>query len=473
MKIKIFVLIAAFFCFFSFDKVHADVLDFKTAPSISEYKKNRGSDNLKYVLFGLAQLYSGGASVRNWDELEKIGQNALKDVDFDSMAEFIAETQYSYRFTLFGYNLIMDSLRKGYTIEDKNYFDSGGFYKTLNGASIKANEGFYIDVANLFKAKVVYLTAMPVDGGYRLDPDGSLYVNEIRLTVESSDYAKYKPSISYVSSPTSENFQALPVLNSNADSVVYSMTTKGSAKDISYLKVSKKYDESDFPLSALAQLKITVLLGNDSRTQSISGSGVISDVSEGGVLYFDPKFNFDSESGIVDGNLVKKSTVNSPVTDDSDGDSDDGGGGGILDFLSKLLELLGDLFGGFFDKLIDFLANNFITDLLKKLFDGLFSFIIPDFDGIQNSFSDFVDNFKAKFQFVFQIKDYLDSLFSSEKSLYDFYIVYRGEKLYPFPKSRFETIVPVFRNVANIFVFLWTCIIIYKRFVGEGDAIAT
>ncbi|HFD1784173.1 TPA: hypothetical protein ACF1UF_002816, partial [Enterococcus hirae] len=116
---------------------------------------------------------------------------------------------------------------------------------------------------------------------------------------------------------------------------------------------------------------------------------------------------------------------------------------------------------------------NFITDLLKKLFDGLFSFIIPDFDGIQNSFSDFVDNFKAKFQFVFQIKDCLDSLFSSEKSLYDFYVVYRGEKLYPFPKSRFETVVPFFRNVANIFVFLWTCIIIYKRFVGEGDVIAT
>lgn len=472
MKHKLFVLFAIFFAFFSFDKVQADVLDFQTAPSISEYKKNRGSDNLKYVLFGLAQLYSGGTSVRNWDELEEIGLNALKDIDFDSMAEFIAETQYSYRFTLFGYNLIMDSLRKGYTIENKNYFDSGGFYKTLNGASIKANEGFYIDVANLFKAKVVYLTAMPVDGGYRLDPDGSLYVNEIRLTVESSDYAKYKPSVSYVSSPVSENFQSLPVLSSNSSSVVYSLATKGVAKDISYLKVSKKYNGSDFPLSALSQLKITVLLGNDSRTQSISGSGVVSDVSEGGVLYFDPKFKFDSESGVVDGNLVKKSTVNSPVVDDSDNGSGDSGGG-ILDFLSKLLELLGELFGGFFDDLIDFLANNFITDLLKKLFDGLFSFIIPDFDGIQKSFSDFVDNFKGKFQFVFQIKDYLDSLFSSEKSLYDFYIVYRGEKFYPFPRSWFGSFVPVIRNVANIFVFLWTCITIYKCFVGEGDVIAT
>lgn len=472
MKIKIFALIASFFCFFSFDKVQADILDFKTAPSISEYKEKRGSDNLKYVLFGLSQLYSGGSSVKNWNELEAIGQNALKNIDFDSIAEFIAETQYSYRFTLLGYNLIMESLREGYTIENKNYFDSSGYYKPLNGASIKANEGFYIDIANLFKAKVVYLTAMPVDNGYRLEPDGSLYVNEIRLTVESSDYAKYKPSVSYVSSPTSENFQALPVLSSDSSSVVYSLTTKGAAKDISYLKVSKKYDGSDFPLSALSQLKITVLLGNDSRTQSISGSGVVSDVSEGGVLYFDPKFKFDSENGVVDGNLVKKSTVNSPVVDDSENGSGDSGGG-ILDFLSKLLELLGELFGGFFDKLIDFLANNFITDLLKKLFDGLFSFIIPDFDGIQNSFSDFVDNFKGKFQFVFQIKDYLDSLFSSEKSLYDFYIVYRGEKLYPFPKSRFETIVPVFRNVANIFVFLWTCIIIYKRFVGESDVIAT
>lgn len=472
MKTKIFLFIAILFTFFSFEKVHADILDFKTAPSISEYKKKRGSDNLKYVLFGLSQLYSGGDSVKNWNELETIGQNALKNIDFDSMAEFITETQYSYRFTLLGYNLIMDSLRKGYTIENKNYFNSAGYYKPLNGASIKANEGFYIDIANLFKAKVVYLTAMPVDSGYRLEPNGSLYVNEIRLTVESSDYAKYKPSVSYVNSPTSENFQALPVLSSNAGSVVYSMTTKGSAKDISYLKVSKKYDGNDFPLSALSQLKITVLLGNDSRTQSISGSGVISDVSEGGVLYFDPKFNFNSENGIVDGNLVKKSTVDSPVTDDSDSDSDNSGGG-ILDFLSKLLELLGNLFSGLFDKLIDFLANNFITDLLKKLFNGLFSFIIPDFDGIQSSFSHFIDNFKGKFQFVFQIKDYLDSLFSSKKSLYDFYVVYRGEKLYPFPKSRFGTAVPIFRNVANIFVFLWTCITIYKRFVGEGDAIAT
>lgn len=473
MKVKFLLFFSIFLFFFSSNTVKADLLDFKEAPSIAEYKKNRGYDNLKYVLFGLSQLYSGGSSVKNWDELESIGQNALKNIDFDSIAEFIAETQYSYRFTLLGYNLIMDSLRKGYTIENKNYFDSGGFYKTLNGASIKANEGFYIDIANLFKAKVVYLTAMPVDGGYRLDPDGSLYVNEIRLTVESSDYAKYKPSISYVSFPTSENFQALPVLNSNADSVVYSMTTKGSAKDISYLKVSKKYDESDFPLSALSQLKITVLLGNDSRTQSISGSGVISDVSEGGVLYFDPKFNFDSESGIVDGNLVKKSIVNSPVTDDSDGGSDDSGGGGILDFLSKLLDVLGNLFGGLFDRLIDFLSNNFITDLLQKLFSSLFDFIIPDFKGIEDSFSAFFDKLKNKFSFIFQLIDYFNDLFSSPKSLYDFKISYSNNEVYLFPREVYEPYFPKLRAICNVFLFLFTILTIYKRFVGEGDVIAT
>ena len=69
MKNKLFVLIAIFFTFFSFEKVHADVLDFKTAPSISEYKKSRGSANLKYVLFVLAQIYSGCTSVTNCNEL--------------------------------------------------------------------------------------------------------------------------------------------------------------------------------------------------------------------------------------------------------------------------------------------------------------------------------------------------------------------------------------------------------------------
>ncbi|MGM0194715.1 hypothetical protein IGJ94_002900, partial [Enterococcus sp. AZ153] len=73
MKNRLFVLIAIFFTFFSFDKVHANTatLSFSDAPTIADYKRIRGPGNLKYVLLGLAGLAVGGVAVKNWDELEE------------------------------------------------------------------------------------------------------------------------------------------------------------------------------------------------------------------------------------------------------------------------------------------------------------------------------------------------------------------------------------------------------------------
>ena len=442
MKKKIFVLIAIFLCFFSFEKVHADsgILSFSEAPTIAEYKRIRGVKNLHFVLFELARVYVGAPAVNSWDELEERGRTNSSGLSLDKIAEFISDTNLTVAFTKFSYNLIMKSLEADYSVVDKDYFDSAGFYKPLNGASIQANKGFAIDIANLFDANVVYLTAMPLASGYEYDSYGNLWTNRIRFTVKSSVFADYVPTVGYSGSSSLSSYKSLSVDSVSSDSVVYALDGAGSTKDISYLSVAQAYDEVSYPLRALSSLTASVDVGTVAK--AVSGTGVVAkDVAVDDVLAFDETKVLSKLGEKVDGESLEKATSAVPG-DKVDTDTDSDSSTGVVGSIDKALTWLKEFF-------------------------------VPDFDGIQETFKDFISKLQQKFDFIFKLVDYIKSLFSSKKSLYDFYVVYRGEKFYPFPKSVFEPFVPMFRNVANIFVFLWTCIRIYKRFVGEGDVIAT
>ena len=444
MKTKIFLFIAILFTFFSFEKVHADVsaLSFSDVPTLSDYKRIRGVKNLQFVLFELARIYVGAPAANSWNELEERGKKNTEGLSAEKIAEFISNANLSVAFTKFSYNLIMKSLETEYSVADKNYFDTSGFYKPLNGASIQANKGFVIDVANLFNARVVYLTAMPVSGGSYIDSNHNLWINDIRFSVQSKSFSNYLPTVSYSGSSNTYGLGALGILDSSSDSVVYGLKGSGATKDISFLRVSQMYDEISFPLSALSSLNVSVDVGSLSKNLVGTGS-VAKEVAENTTLTFDENKVLSQLGDKVDGESLEKVASSVPGTDVGiDSDEDASSSTGIVGATNKLLSWLKEFF-------------------------------VPDFEGIQQTFKDFISKLQNKFDFIFKLVDYIKSLFSSKKSLYDFYVVYRGEKLYPFPKSRFGTAVPIFRNVANIFVFLWTCITIYKRFVGEGDAIAT
>lgn len=444
MKNKLCILIAVFFAFFSFDKVHADTstLSFSDAPTIADYKRIRGVKNLQFVLFELARVYVGAPAANSWDELEERGRTNSSGLSLDKIAEFISDTNLTFTFTKFSYNLIMKSLETDYSVVDKNYFDSAGFYKPLNGASIQANKGFVIDIANLFNANVVYLTSRPLASGYEYDSYGNLWTNRIRFTVKSSKFAGYAPTVGYSGSPSLSSYNSLVVDSVNSDSVLYALDGVGVTKDISYLSVAQVYDDVSYPLRALSSLTASVYVGTAVKT--IAGTGVVAkDVAVDDVLAFDESKVLSNLGEKVDGESLEKVTSAIPVDKvEGDTDTDTDSSTGVIGSIDRALAWLKEFF-------------------------------IPDFDGIQESFADFIDRLKNKFDFIFKLIDYIKSLFSSKKSLYDFYVVYRGEKLYPFPKKWFGEYVPIFRNIANIFVFLWTCITIYKRFVGEGDVIAT
>lgn len=446
MKTKILLFMIFLFSFFSFEKVHAEtsVLSFSDAPTIADYKRIRGVKNLQFVLFELARVYVGAPAANSWDELEERGRKNSSGLSLDKIAEFISDTNLTVAFTKFSYNLIMKSLEADYSVVDKSYFDSAGFYKPLNGASIQANKGFAIDIANLFDANIVYLTAMPLASGYKYDSYGNLWTNRIRFTVRSSEFADYVPTVGYSGSSSLASYKSLTVDSVSSDSVVYSLDGVGATKDISYLSVAQAYDEVSYPLRALSSLTASVDVGTAVKT--VVGTGVVAkDVAVDDVLAFDETKVLSKLGEKVDGESLEKATSAIPgdkVDGDTDTDSDSNVGSGVIGSIDKALTWLKEFF-------------------------------VPDFDGIQESFADFIDRLKNKFDFIFKLIDYIKSLFSSKKSLYDFYVVYRGEKLYPFPKRWLGDYVPIFRNIANIFVFLWTCITIYKRFVGEGDAIAT
>ncbi|MGG5305365.1 hypothetical protein IGK16_003036 [Enterococcus pernyi] len=442
MKHKLFVLIAIFLFFFSFDKVHADTatLSFSDAPTIADYKRIRGVKNLHFVLFELARVYVGAPAANSWDELEERGKTNSSGLSLDKIAEFISDTNLTVMFTKFSYNLIMKSLETDYSVVNKNYFDSAGFYKPLNGASIQANKGFVIDIANLFNANVIYLTSRPLASGYEYDSYGNLWTNRIRFTVKSSKFADYAPTVGYSGSPSLSSYNSLVVDSVNSDSVLYALDGVGVTKDISYLSVAQVYDEVSYPLRALSSLTASVDVGTAVKT--IAGTGVVAkDVAIDDILSFDETKVLSQLGEKVDGESLEK-VVSAVSGANVDTDTDSG-------------------------------ADSDVVGSFGKVLTWLKEFFVPDFDGIQETFADFIDRLKDKFDFVFKLIDYIKSLFSSKKSLYDFYVVYRGEKLYPFPRSWFGSFVPVVRNVANIFVFLWTCITIYKRLVGEGDVIAT
>ncbi|MDT2837990.1 hypothetical protein P7H50_14130 [Enterococcus durans] len=441
MKTKILLFMIFLFSFFSFEKVHADAstLSFSDAPTIADYKRIRGVKNLQFVLFELARVYVGAPAANSWDELEERGRTNSSGLSLDKIAEFISDTNLTFTFTKFSYNLIMKSLETDYSVVDKNYFDSAGFYKPLNGASIQANKGFVIDIANLFNANVVYLTSRPLASGYEYDSYGNLWTNRIRFTVKSSKFADYVPTVGYSGSSSLASYKSLTVDSVSSDSVVYSLDGVGATKDISYLSVAQAYDEVSYPLRALSSLTASVDVGTAVKT--VVGTGVVAkDVAVDDVLAFDERKVLSKLGEKVDGESLEKA-ISAIPGDKVDGDTDTDSDSNV----------------GSIDKALTWLKE----------------FFVPDFDGIQESFADFIDRLKNKFDFIFKLIDYIKSLFSSKKSLYDFYVVYRGEELYPFPKKWFGNYVPIFRNIANIFVFLWTCITIYKRFVGEGDAIAT
>lgn len=448
MKNRLFVLIAIFFTFFSFDKVHANTatLSFSDAPTIADYKRIRGPGNLKYVLLGLAGLAVGGVAVKNWDELEEKGRSIGIGLTASEMAEFVFENTTAVAFTAFSYSLIQNALKQDYVVENKNYFDGSGFYKPLNAASIQANDGFYIDLANLFGANIAYLTSRPIANGFEVDSDGNMWMNTLELTVRSGGFSQYTPEIGFVSTPAANPLGALRVITTTPDSVTYGLTTTGTTKDLTYLKVKRGYDSIDYPIGVLTGLHIDVRVGTITKT--LAGSGTLAkDVAIGTQLTFDETKPI-TQTGVVDGALVDDIAISTPIENVGTGE----GAGSDTD--------------------VD-VGSGVIGGAISGILTWLKDFFVPDFDGIQDSFSDFIDRLKDKFDFIFKLIDYIKSLFSSKKSLYDFYVVYRGERLYPFPRSWFGSFVPVVRNVANIFVFLWTCITIYKRLVGEGDVIAT
>lgn len=115
---------------------------------------------------------------------------------------------------------------------------------------------------------------------------------------------------------------------------------------------------------------------------------------------------------------------------------------------------------------------NSISQVGAGVLTWLKNFFVPDFSGIKDSWVSLLDKLKGKFKPILDLTSSFSNVFSSRKSIYDIEITIFKQKIRPVPIT-LKPAIDVFRAFANALCILLTLWRTYKRFVGEGDVIAT
>lgn len=116
-------------------------------------------------------------------------------------------------------------------------------------------------------------------------------------------------------------------------------------------------------------------------------------------------------------------------------------------------------------------VGDFATSIADVL-EWLKIFFVPDFAGIKATWINSLDLIKLKFKPLINVAASFSNVFSRRKSIYDLEIEIFDEKVRPVPIT-LKSSIDIFKNFATALCVLLTIMRAYRRFVGEGDAIAT
>ncbi|MBF0015173.1 hypothetical protein HAX42_13225 [Enterococcus casseliflavus] len=425
-----------------------EALSFAEAPTLNDYVNIRGSANLYRVLFGLTFLHFSGSQVATWDEIEAIGERGTVNSTFDQIASFIADQTFQVQLTKFGFGLIMSQLKTEYAVVDKNYFDDNGYYIPLSQQTALGRGGVFIDFANLFDARNIFVTAQPLANGYEYRGT-DLWVNRIDVTIDSAAFANSANELflEIASSPDKHSNSSFRQTSVSGSVVTFETTGAGMTRSVDFGRIDVNIYESLSGLKSILGLGVNVRIGDMSKTLKglLDKSFPLDSLQFGKVLQVNPDAVLDRDgTGAID--------LDDVVTEKPSEGAED---------------------GSWWGKLVNWLFESLVTPIVV-FFDWLKDLLIPDFTGIAERLDRFLKFITEKFSGLGEVMNLFSSFFVSEKSLHDLTVVWLdGKKYAVFPREYTAVFFVNIRRGVNVLIFMMTGIYIWKKVTGEGDAIAT
>lgn len=148
-------------------------------------------------------------------------------------------------------------------------------------------------------------------------------------------------------------------------------------------------------------------------------------------------------------------------------------GTNLWDFLTSLIDNLGNIIGKGIDGLSSTLGK--ILDILGGLVDTIIGLIVPEnWDFLEKDFGNLKGKFDTKFKFFLDLGGLVQNLFKPTKQdfLKAISFTWLGVNFdFTQSQSSLDIYVPKFRLAISVFIWAITAIYIYRKITGTGDVI--